>query len=337
MKYQNVVLFGGTGFIGSHFARYLLERDQAKYCILADIQPTRQELLPHNIRDRISYCYVDVRQPIKPDQIHYKPDLIVNLAAIHREPGHQPYEYFETNLLGAEHVCAYAHQTDCPNLIFTSSIAPYGPDGGVKDETTLPIPQTPYGASKLTAEKIHLGWLQAKKDRRLLIVRPGVVFGPGEGGNVTRMIRSVLGRYFFYMGNKDIRKAGGYVKDLCQSMVWAMDRMEEQGLSNELFNFSLDPPPSVAEYVQAISQVAEVKRYVPTVPYPAMMGLSRTISLLARPMGIKHPFSPVRIRKLVRHNWIEPVYLRENNYPWEYSLLKALSDWRSECPQDWKQ
>ena len=33
-------------------------------------------------------------------------------------------------------------------------------------------------------------------------------------GNLTRLIRSLLGRYFFYMGNRDTRKAGGYVKGL---------------------------------------------------------------------------------------------------------------------------
>lgn len=335
LKYKTVVLFGGTGFIGSHLARYLLEKGLAESCVLADIQPLRHEILPVGIRGRISSQQVDVREPIPADDLPSEPDLIVNLAAVHREPGHEPEEYFATNLPGAENVCAYARKTGCPNIIFTSSIAPYGPGDEPKDESSLPVPQTPYGASKLVAEKIHLGWQQADNRRRLLMVRPGVVFGPGEGGNVTRMIRSVLGRYFVYMGNRDVRKAGGYIKDLCHAMCWTMERMQEQGKSSELFNFSLDPPPSVLEYVQAICRVAGVKRFVPSVPYPAVMALAGAVSACTRPLGISQPLHPVRVRKLVRHNWIEPVYLRDNNYPWQFSLQEALGDWREECPEDW--
>ena len=66
-------------------------------------------------------------------------------------------------------------------IVFTSSIAPYGAAEDLKTEDTLPTPNTPYGISKLVAEKIHTIW-QAKKsnERQLTIVRPGVVFGKGK-------------------------------------------------------------------------------------------------------------------------------------------------------------
>ena len=107
-------------------------------------------------------------------------DLAVNLAAIHREPGHQDYEYFETNLKGAENVCSWADQVGCNKIIFTSSIAPYGPAEEPKDEQSLTVPVTAYGSSKLAAEKIHIAWQHKDiEGRQLVIVRPGVVFGPG--------------------------------------------------------------------------------------------------------------------------------------------------------------
>jgi nucleoside-diphosphate-sugar epimerase len=335
MNYQTVIMFGGTGFIGSHFARYLLERNLARECILADLKPLRMELLPQKIRDRITYCRVDVRSSISESELPYEADLIVNLAAVHREPGHEPHEYFETNIRGAENVCAYAAEIDCRKIIFTSSIAPYGPSQELKTEKSLPVPQTPYGASKLAAEKIHFTWLNGDENRRLIIARPGVVFGRGEGGNVTRMIRAVLKRYFFYMGNKEVRKAGGYVKDLCHAMWWVLERMELNGQSSELFNFTLDPPPSIEEYVAAICRVSNVRRVILNVPYPLIIGLSWIVSALARPLHLNHPFSPVRVRKLVSYNFIDPLYLRENNYPWQYGLIEALEDWRSEHPGDW--
>lgn len=62
---------------------------------------------------QVQYVPWDVRIPI-PQAILPEPvEIIFNLAAVHRKPGHKPEEYFETNLLEAEHVCGFAASTDC--------------------------------------------------------------------------------------------------------------------------------------------------------------------------------------------------------------------------------
>lgn len=80
-----------------------------------------------------------------------------------------------------------------PENSFTSSIAPYGAAEELKEETTLPMPNTPYGISKLVAEKIHQTWQAGGEGRQLTIVRPGVVFGRGENGNFTRLYWGIRG------------------------------------------------------------------------------------------------------------------------------------------------
>lgn len=347
-------MFGGTGFIGIHFAKYLREQQLAERIILADLRPPESSAWPEQASElcrqhhhpgqgsarlpHVSYIPVDVRRPIvhpdlpsQADQV----DLVANFAAIHREPGHRPEEYFQTNLPGAEHVCSWADHVGCPCIIFTSSIAPYGPTEEERDEDTIPVPVSPYGASKLAAEKIHLAWQRAANDRKLLIVRPGVVFGPGEGGNLTRLIRAVLGRYFFYMGNRHTRKAGGYVKELCAALVWNLHRQETVGERYTLFNFTMDPAPTVEEYVHTICRVAKVRRTIPSIPYPILLGVAYPIEASSRLFGIQQPISPVRIRKLVRSNNIVPAVLRKAGYDYRYSLEDALADWRRERPADW--
>lgn len=336
------IIFGGTGFIGAFFARYLLDTEDFKKVYLVDIESPdsknsvfRRDLI---LRERrIVYVSGDVRKSLDNLLIDGQIGLVANFAAIHREPGHQDFEYFQTNLLGAENICNFAEQVGCQNIIFTSSISPYGISDSVKDELTLPIPVTAYGSSKLVAEKIHQIW-QAKdlNNRRLVIVRPGVVFGPGEGGNVSRLIKAVIHRYFFFMGNKSTRKAGVYVKELCNAMWWVLREQNKNGETVSLFNMSMNPGPSIGEYVQAVCKAKGIKRYVPTVPYKVLMGIAYLIGTLAKPVGIKHPFSPVRIRKLVRSNNIIPTYLVDHGYQFKYSLESAFEDWKKSCPEEWK-
>lgn len=334
------VIFGGSGFIGTFFANYLLESKVVDKVYLFDKEQVDQKPFPYRKRlvtkqSQIEEINGDVRKPIDwiPAESIY---LIANFAAVHREPGHEEFEYYETNLLGAEHVCAWAAKATCSNMIFTSSISPYGPSEQVKDERSLPTPTTAYGSSKLVAEKIHQNWLTADQYKRhLVIVRPGVVFGPNEGGNVSRLIKSVLNRYFFYTGNRATRKAGTYVKELCHAMLWALDQQHKTNTNFSLFNMTMNPGPSIEEYVTSICSVANTRRRIPSVPFKLLLALTHCIDTIARPFGIKHPFSPVRVKKLTRSNNISPTFLLENRYTYKYTLESALLDWKQSNPDEW--
>ena len=339
---SSALIFGGTGFIGVFFAKHLLNTKQIDKVYLIDIISVsskssnfRRKLVAGD--DNIVFLEGDVRKSLMKLEIIDEIALIANFAAIHREPGHEDPEYFETNLLGAENVCQFAERVGCENIIFTSSISPYGVSETIKDELTLPVPVTPYGSSKLVAEKIHMIW-QAKDvdNRRLVIVRPGVVFGPGEGGNVSRLIKAVIGRYFFFMGNKETRKAGVYVKELCNAMWWVLQEQTKNGTRVSLFNMSMNPGPSIGEYVQAVCRTQKIKRFIPSVPYKVLISIAYLIDSLAKPLGIKHPFSPVRIRKLVRSNNILPTFLINHGYQYQYTLDSAFADWKKSCPEEWK-
>ncbi len=334
------VLFGGTGFIGTHLARLLLEQG-AEEVVLADLLPPRRAAWPAALTaaeraGRLRYVPVDVRQPLTQDALPARAGLAVNLAAVHREPGPAPREYFETNLRGAEQVCAWAERAECPRLVFTSTIAVYGAAPAPWDESALPMPETPYGISKLVAEQMHRAWCRAAPGRRLLIVRPGVVFGAGEGGNVTRLVRALLRGRFAYVGDGRTPKAGGYVKELCLAMQWALARMEAGREAQALLNFTLDPAPTVRDYVEAIARVAGRRRPVLRLPYPLLLAGAALLEALARPVGRHGPIHPAHVRKLRRGNPARADWLRQAGYPFRYPLEEALRDWQAERPQDWR-
>ncbi|WP_167884649.1 NAD-dependent epimerase/dehydratase family protein [Cupriavidus oxalaticus] len=335
------VIFGGNGFIGAFLAASLGQSGRYRKVYLFDREPieakhNRFRLAMVRSIPGVTEVLGDVRQPIDwmPQEAV---EFVANLASVHREPGHEVHEYYETNILGAEHVCEWAKRANVRNIVFTSSIAMYGFSDEKRDENSLPVPTSPYGGSKLVAEKIHLSWLNEDRARRVLtIVRPGVVFGPGEGGNVSRLIQAVTRRYFFYMGNKNTRKAGVYVRELVDAILWVHQQQIEKQDSYALFNMSMEPAPAIRDYVDAVCDTAGIKRYVPEVPFSLLLIASHGISLVAGLVGLKQPFSPVRVRKLVRPNHIVPGYLLSSEYTFKYNLNSAFRDWRTLCPDDWK-
>ena len=338
--FDSVIIFGGTGFIGTHLTQLLLQNEQARQITLVDLLPPRDapyaSLLQEGIaKGVVRFVKMDVRKTICDDQLPASADLIVNLAAILREPGHRPEEYYETNVTGGQNVVDFAARIGCNQFLFTSSISPYGPSEEMKDETSLPVPETNYGCSKLVAEKIYLGWLGAGENRRLLILRPGVIYGPGEEGNLTRLIRSLIRGYFIYVGNRKTRKAGGYVKELCHVCLFGLDHMEQTGKRFLLLNFSINPVPTMEDFVSTIRQVGGIRRIGPfNIPRAALLGISYPISALAGIFGIKTPIHPVRVRKLFRSTSVDPKALRDLNYSWRYTLASSFEDWKREAPAD---
>lgn len=335
----HVILFGGTGFIGTHLAQHLLREHLAENITLVDLQPPRNEpycaLLQQGLQSgKVAFVQWDLRKPIPASLLPPRADIVINLAAVHREPGHQPAEYFETNIHGAQNVCAYATAAECLRMVFISSIAPYGTSEEPRDETSLPVPETPYGSSKLVAETISTAWQVAAPGRKLLILRPGVVFGPGEKGNVTRLIRSVVKGYFVYLGNRNTRKAGGYVKELCFVAQFGLEHLDRGGEGVLLLNFSLDPPATMETFAETIRKVVGGRGSPITVPRFALLGAAYVIDGIASTFHIKQPISPVRVRKTFRSTYFDPKRLREMGYTWRYTLEDSFRDWKQEIPGD---
>ena len=321
---MNILVTGSSGFIGYHFIHSSL-------------------LLKHNlfgvdiVKSKDTQHIFNIKKTIKLHQLPKKIDLIINLAAIHREPGHQPNEYFDTNILGAENITEFAEKVDCNRIIFTSSISPYGIEDKLKDEDTVPCPNTPYGSSKLAAEKIHIAWQNRDiKNRILTIARPGVVFGKGEGGNMSRLVKLIHKNFFFYMGNNDTRKAGIYVKELVNQILWVHGRQVKNKFPKiTLFNATMWPNPSISDYVNNIKKIAGIKRFVPSVPFWFLMSFGFIFEFFFKAIGKQNHFSPVRLRKLVRPNLVKPSFLIKYKYKPIYTLCSALEDWKNEDPEVW--
>ncbi|WP_233138508.1 NAD(P)-dependent oxidoreductase [Fibrobacter sp. UWB2] len=270
---------------------------------------------------------VDVRNPIELQGEFGKNTLIFNFAAIHRTPGHPDYAYFETNIRGAENVCEFARKHGIENIVFTSSIAPYGAAEDLKTEETLPTPNTPYGISKLVAERIHREWAAEDSNRRLSIVRPGIVFGTGENGNMTRLYKALKKHKFAYAGRKDTIKACIYVKDLACVMLSMAENENADHI--QLHNCCYYPSFTIERIANTMLKATGMKRRIPFIPHKPMMAAATICGLLG---GLGLGICPARVKKLMISTNIDGQKLAKN-YPLSYSLEEAFRDWYKDCEQ----
>ena len=307
-SFNKAIITGGAGFIGSHLSKLLKEKGIEVYVV--DIHSENS--------------VIDIREPFNIQGNFGKDTVIFNLAAVHRTPGHPDKEYFETNIQGAKTVCDFAKKHGINTIVFTSSISPYGASEDEKTEESLPTPNTPYGISKLVAEYIHKEWAVSSEEHFLSIARPGIVFGKGECGNMTRLYKALKKRAFVYAGRKDTIKACIYVKDLARILLEMAESPKERV---QTYNCTYFPAPSIEHIAKTVNRVTGLNRFIPYIPKTPLMFLAGIAGALG---GLGLGICPERVCKLMISTNINGEKLQED-YPLNFSLEEAFVDWYRDC------
>lgn len=310
---KNILIFGGSGFIGTHYSKKLLSEGFTVYII--DIKS------PRFIDDNLIYIKRDVRD-LADFNLDFPIMLIYNFAAVHTTPGHPAHEYYETNIGGANSICDFAERHKVTEIVFTSSISVYGPDEEEKDESSKLTPNSSYGFSKMLAEKIHHSWLLRNLSNKLIVVRPAVVFGPGEGGNFTRLAAVMRKGFFVYPGRKDTVKSCIYVDDL----IGAIEKSRSMDSKYELLNGAYPEMYTLEDIVECFK-----KNHFPKVK---LLIIPKSLVLVAAKVFRVFDFlnigiHPERVMKLIISTNIYPRWI-ESNVEMNEDLASALQRWSDE-------
>lgn len=211
---MNIDIVGGSGFIGTRLVKRLSRRNGLNLKI---IDKASSKAFP----DLVDIG--DVRSEQDMQKCMSDGAVIVNLAAEHRDDVRPLSLYDEVNVGGAENICAVARKRGVKRIIFTSSVAVYGFAPIGTDESGTISPFNDYGRTKFEAEKIFKIW-QAEKpaERTLVVLRPTVVFGEQNRGNVYNLLRQISSGRFMMVGNGENRKSMAYVENVAASLsfVW---------------------------------------------------------------------------------------------------------------------
>ena len=208
-----ISIFGGSGFIGNKLSDFLCD-DNLDFEIL-DINTNQK------FRECTKICDVS---NIKSIENAIEGDLIINLAAVHRDDIKPKSLYEDVNVIGAKNICDIADRNKISKIIFVSSVAVYGFANPNADEDTKPDPFNEYGITKLKAEKIFKEW--QKKDqmnRTLVIIRPTVVFGEKNRGNVYNLFSQLKHKFFPMIGSGENIKSIAYVDNVASFIKYSLN------------------------------------------------------------------------------------------------------------------
>ena len=278
-----IVVLGGSGFIGTRLVGELLAEHVP--VAIGDLKPS--EAYPEFWRS----C--DVCNEDELVEILRGASVGINLAAEHRDDIQPLSRYHETNVGGAERFCAAARAVGLQKIIFTSSVAVYGFQREAVGEDGPFEPFNEYGKTKLQAEGIYRAWATEDPRRSLVIVRPTVVFGEGNRGNVYNLLHQMASGKFLMVGSGHNVKSMAYVGNLVAFLRYCLSL----GSGLNLFNYADGPDMSTNELVEFVRRCLGERGGVSRVPRAAAMLGGYTLDTLARLSGKKFPISAIRIRK----------------------------------------
>lgn len=307
-----IVILGGSGFIGTRLAARL--KELGREIRIGDLKPS------DSFSDLCTQC--DVRNASTMQGILLDAGSIINLAAEHRDDVRPISRYYETNVKGARQVCQAATKSGIQTLVFTSSAAVYGFQPFPVDEAGPFEPFNPYGQTKLEAEGIYRAWAEEDPARSLVIIRPTVVFGEGNRGNVYNLLRQIASGRFMMVGPGTNKKSMAYVGNIAEALIYALSL----GPGIHIFNYADTPDLNMNELVALVNK--SLGRSGSTrwrIPLPLAMAGGRVLDVLAHATGRTFPISAIRVRKFCESTQFKADRVHSIGFSPAYSLQEGLS------------
>lgn len=306
-----IILIGGSGFVGTRLADILKSEYQLK---IFDKQAS-------SFHPEIT-AIGDVRNQQQLNRELRQQHTVVLLAAEHRDDVSPASLYYEVNVQGAKNVLAAMDQNGVRKIIFFSSVAVYGLNKENPDERHPADPFNHYGRSKWQAEEILREWYRSDPgNRSLTIIRPTVIFGERNRGNVYNLLKQIAGGRFFIIGKGSNYKSMAYVANVA-AFVKYLIRNTASGY--QVFNYVDKPDLNMNELVARVEKSLGIR--VPSVHLPYWMGMTTgyLFDLLGKLSGKTPVITSVRVKKFCATTQFDASRLRQSGFSPPFSLEEGL-------------
>ena len=310
---MRIVITGSSGFIGRVLGATLTRHGHQVVPVDRRLAPAEAELIvPIDIRETAA-----VRSAVR------GAEAVFHLAAEHRDDVRPERLYDEVNVEGTRHVLQAATEAGVRWFLFTSTVAVYPLDVPCPTEEHPLAPFNAYGRSKAAAEALVRQWAAEDPSRCAVIVRPCVVFGEGNRGNVYNLLRQIHEGRFLMVGSGRNRKSMAYVGNVAAFLHWCLAL--PPGL--HVFNYADKPDLTTAELVALARRwLGRDKGWQARVrlPYALALALGWAADAVAAFTGRSLPVSSIRVRKFCAETTVNTDRLERSGFVRPYSLIEAL-------------
>ena len=311
---MKITLIGASGFVGTRLMNLLDESG-------SDYQLKNIDLLPSHFFNQYSIIG-DVRDGNQMDKELAGADVVVLLAAQHRDDVTPTSLYYDTNVGGMQNTLHAMEKNGVKRLVFFSSVAVYGLNKKNPNEDHEKDPFNHYGKSKWQAEQVLQEWYKTHSDWNINIVRPTVIFGERNRGNVYNLLEQIAGGRFLMVGSGNNKKSMAYVGNVVAFVKFLIDNKTS---GYNVYNYIDKPDFTTNELVQLVEKVLD--KHLPGIHFPYWMGMAGgyMFDALAFVTRKKLAISSVRVKKFCSTTEFDSSKMLASGFKAPYTLAEGLS------------
>lgn len=283
---------------------------------LLNIDKQQSELYPHLTQ------LADVLDVQRLTELLVDTDVVVLLAAEHKDNVTPASLYYRVNVEGMRNTLQAMESNGVSRLVFTSSVAVYGLNKTNPTESHPVDPFNDYGRSKWQAECVLQEWYETHQDWNINILRPTVIFGEGNRGNVYNLLRQITSGRFLMIGNGENRKSMSYVGNVVSFITFLIENKKE---GYQVFNYIDKPDFTMNDLVYHVGDV--LNKHIPATHFPYWLGMlgGYGFDILGKLTGKKLPVSSVRVKKFCAVTQFDSVQVRKTNFRPAFTLGEGLA------------
>ena len=284
---MNILITGTYGFVGTNIINYL----KAKHSLygLDIVCPVREGVLK-------TFFWKDMETALLPLQTFPKFDAIIHLAGKAHDTKNQSaaQSYFDINTGLTQKIFDFFLESSAKKFIFFSSVKAAADSvvGDMLTEDVIPAPVGAYGESKIKAEeyiKEHLEYSTTEK--QVYILRPCMIHGPGNKGNLNLLYNVVKKGIPWPLGDFDNRRSFTSIDNLC----YVIEGLLNQDVPTGIYHMGDDEALSTNELIGIMCEAMGKKPHIWKMNKRVMEGCAGLGTLMHLPLNTE------RLRKLTEN------------------------------------
>ena len=189
------------------------------------------------------------------------------------------------------------------------------------NETGKIAPFNDYGRTKWEAEQVYKEWYaEDPENRTLVIIRPTVVFGERNRGNVFNLLKQIASGKFVMVGDGLNRKSMAYVENVAAFLEYSMSF--KPGV--HIYNYIDKPDFSMNQLVGHVNKLLGRSPDIKfRMPYFVGLSIGKLFDLVAKLTGRKFPISSIRVKKFCANSVYESAISKTGFIP-PVNLMDAI-------------